>query len=152
MATQATRMLRQQHRHIEQELALLESHRGDRERDLAAVLVELTAHLAAEADVFYAAAESALGHPLDEQRRQHRRVRDAVARAAGTAGDARSFARRLFDLAEAFKAHTRAEERAVHPSLEGLMSERQLEVLGAKMAATHTTVAAALREQRGLQR
>jgi hypothetical protein len=151
MATQATRMLRQQHRHIEQELALLESHRGDRERDLAAVLVELTAHLAAEADVFYTAAEHALGHPLDEQRRQHRRVGDAVAR-AGAAGDARSFARRLFDLAEAFKAHTRAEERAVHPSLEGLMSERQLEVLGAKMAATHTTVAAALREQRGLQR
>jgi hypothetical protein len=145
----ATRILRQQHRHIEQELALLEAHAGDCESEFATVVVELTAHLAAEANVFYAAAEKALGQPLDEQRRHNERVREAVIQAAEATRETKSFSRLLFDLTEAFKAHARAEERSVHPSLEGLMGDRQLEALGAKVAAFHSAVAAALRAADG---
>jgi hypothetical protein len=149
MATAATRILRQQHRHIEQELALLEAQAGDCAGDFETVVVELTAHLAAEADVFYAAAEKALGQPLEEQRRQHGRVREAIVQAAEASSDTKSFARLLFDLTEAFKAHARVEERAIHPSLEGLLGQRQLEALGAKVAAFHSAVSRSLREGDG---
>jgi hypothetical protein len=148
-ATQATRILRQQHRHIEQELALLEAHTGDCEGEFETVVVELTAHLAAEANVFYAAAEQALGQRLDEQRRHNERVREAVVQVAEAARDARPFSRLLFDLTEAFKAHARAEERSIHPSLEGLMGQPQLEALGAKVAAFHSAVTTALRTHEG---
>lgn len=142
----ATQILRRQHRQIEQELALLEVEADDCERDFAALVVELTAHLAAEAEVFYSAAEEALGQPLTEQRRRHERVREAV-ESAVEASEAHSFPRRLFDLTEAFKAHSRAEERAVHPSLEGVMGDRRLEALGLQMAACHSAVVAALRAE-----
>lgn len=141
----ATRMLRQQHRHIEQGLAILESQADDCEIEFEALVVELTAHLAAEESVFYPGAEQALGQPLDEQRRQHERVRDAVSKAARSCRDARRFPRLLFDLTEAFKAHAHAEERAVHPSLEGVLGGRNLEALGCELAAFYAAVAAAIR-------
>ena len=141
----ATAMLRQQHRQIEQGLAILESHADDCESDFEALVVELTAHLAAEESVFYPGAEEALGQPLAEQRKHHERVRDAVAKAARAASDARRFPRLLFDLTEAFKAHARAEERAVHPSLEGVLGGRNLEALGCEVAAFYAAVAAAIR-------
>jgi hypothetical protein len=146
MAAQATRILRQQHRHIEQELALLEAHSGDCKSEFATLVVEVTAHLAAEAGVFYAAAEKALGQPLHEQRRHNERVREAVAQAAEASGQGRAFSRLLFELTEAFKAHAHAEERAIHPSLEGVLGERQLEALGERVAAAHSAVASALRQ------
>ena len=141
----ATRMLRQQHRHIEQGLAILESQADDCESEFEALVVELTAHLAAEESVFYPGAEEALGQTLDEQRRQHERVRDAVSKAARGVSDSRQFPRLLFELAEAFKAHAHAEERAVHPSLEGVLGGRNLEALGCEMAAFYAAVAAAIR-------
>jgi hypothetical protein len=137
-------MLRQQHRHIEQGLALLETQADDCEAEFATLVVALTAHLAAEANVFYVAAEKALGQSLGPQREHHQRVRDAVSRAAGASGDAKSFPRLLFHLTEAFKVHARVEERAVHPSLESAMGDRSLEALGAKLAAFHSAVTAAL--------
>jgi hypothetical protein len=142
----ATRILRQQHRHIEQSLAILEATQaGACESDFEALVVELTAHLAAEESVFYPGAEQVLGQTLDEQRRHHESVRDAVRRAARATGDTRRFPRLLFDLTEAFKAHARAEERAVHPSLEGVLGDRNLEALGCELAAFYTAVAAAIR-------
>jgi hypothetical protein len=140
-------MLRQQHRHIEQGLALLETQADDCEAEFATLVVELTAHLAAEANVYYSAAEKALGQQLGEQRRHHERVREAVCRAADASGDAKTFPRLLFHLAEAFKTHARVEERAVHPSLESAMGDRSLEALGARVAAFHSAVTAALRHR-----
>jgi hypothetical protein len=129
----ATQMLRCQHRHLEQALALLEDlETTSSEPDFATVAADLTAHLDAEADVYYSAAEAALGRPLTEQRRHHGRVRQALA--AACLGGPKSFARRLFDLAEALKAHSYAEESAIHASLEGVMGDRQLAALGAKLA------------------
>jgi hypothetical protein len=144
----ATQMLRQQHRHIEQGLALLEAQADDCQHEFAALVVDVTAHLAAEMNVFYQAAEKALGQPLAEQRRHHERLREAVAHATRASGDAKAFPRSLFDLAEAFKVHSRIEERAVHPSLEGVMGGRQLEALGEKVAAFHAAVVNALEETR----
>jgi hypothetical protein len=141
----ATRMLRQQHRDIEQELALLETLAFDCESEFAALMVDLTAHLAAEASVFHGAAEEALGRPLAEQRKHHERLREAALQAARATGDATAFARSLFHLAEAFKAHSRSEERALHGSLEGALGDRQLEALGAKLAAHHSAVSRSLR-------
>jgi hemerythrin superfamily protein len=141
----ATHMLRQQHRHIEQGLAILEAQSDDCESDFEALVVELTAHLAAEESVFYPGAEQALGQTLEEQRRQHERVRDAVSKAARACTDARKFPRLLFNLTEAFRAHTRAEERAVHPSLEGVLGDRNLEALGCEVAAFYAAVAGAIR-------
>jgi len=141
----ATQLLRQQHRHIEQGLALLEEQSDDCESEFEALVVELTAHLAAEMDVFYRAAEAALGQPLAEQRRHHEHLHKAVSRAERASGEPASFPRRLFDLAETFKAHARLEERAIHPSIEGLMGQQELEVLGTHVAAFQAAVASALR-------
>ena len=141
----ATRMLRQQHRHIEQYLAIVEAQADDCEVEFEALVVELTAHLAAEESVFYPGAEQALGQTLGEQRRQHERVRDAVSEAARGFSDARRFPRLLFELTEAFKAHAHAEERAVHPSLEGVLGGRNLEALGCELAAFYAAVSAAIR-------
>lgn len=141
----ATQMLRQQHRHIEQGLAILESQADDCESEFEELVVELTAHLAAEESIFYPGAEQALGQALEEQRREHERVRDAVKKAARACSDSRQFPRRLFDLTEAFRAHARAEERAVHPSLEGVLGGRNLEALGCEIAAFYAAVAAAIR-------
>jgi len=141
----ATSMLRQQHRQIEQGLAILESQADDCESDFEALVVELTAHLAAEESVFYPGAEEALGQLLAEQREHNQRVRVAVTRAVRATSDAQRFPRLLFDLTEAFKAHARAEERAVHPSLEGVLGGRNLEALGCEVAAFYAAVAAAIR-------
>jgi hypothetical protein len=141
----ATQMLRQQHRDIEQEIALLEAHAHDSEEDFAALVVDLVAHLAAEAHGFYSVAEEALGQPLAEQRWHHERVRTAISRAVVGARDPESFPALLFELAEAFKAHTRAEERAVHPSLEGVLGGERLVALGAELGAIHSTIATTLR-------
>jgi hypothetical protein len=138
----ATQLLREQHRQIQQKLALLEAQAHDCERELAALVVELNAHLAAEETAYYPRAEQVLGHELAEQRLHHERVRERVARTGPALASLGRF-RQLFELAEAFKAHTHVEERAVHPSLESHMGGRQLEALGTQVAAVHSAALAA---------
>lgn len=162
--TNATRMLRCQHRHIERELAELEKqtrssaprirrdanrrayvlHGEECVRGFGDLVVALTAHLVAESTVFYAAAESALGRPLTEQRAQQEKLRDALQSAAG-ATESVGFPGKLSELAQAFRRHSCVEERAAHPSVEGTIGDQALDALGSEVTAMHAAVLATLR-------
>jgi hypothetical protein len=137
-------MLRHEHRHLEQGLALLEAEYEACSLDLATLVSELTAHLATEEHIFYPQAEETLGRPLQAQREQHARVRAAMAQASSGARAKAPLGVRLLELTETFREHARLEERALHPTLEGVMSEGALESLGDEMAVFRAAVAATL--------
>jgi hypothetical protein len=130
-------MLQREHRHIEQGLALLESHGNDCANDgeVTSFIAGLATHLAAEESLFYPAAEEVLGRALGLQREHHARVRAAIAHAMSPGATSVSLSRRLFALTEAFKLHSRMEERSLHPCLDSCMGDTSLEALGAKLAA-----------------
>jgi hypothetical protein len=134
-------MLQCEHRQIEQALAILESHGESSVGEFSALVAILVAHLAAEEMVFYPAAEDALGEPLRAQREQHLRVRAAIAEAVQPKAGA--FTRRLLELTEAFKQHSRIEERSLHPSLDGRLGDGPLEALGARIALFRSSVRSA---------
>ncbi|MGD0679949.1 MAG: hemerythrin domain-containing protein [Polyangiaceae bacterium] len=141
----ATLLLRREHRNIEQSLALLGAVWDVSGDDFDALAADLTAHLAAEENVFYPAADKALAAGLASHRAQHARVRAAMVEISGPAHDSATFHRRLSALSSAFAAHARMEEGAVHPSLESALNDASLEDLGTKVATFRDAVVAACR-------
>jgi hypothetical protein len=141
----ATRLLQHEHRQFEQALALLEAHDGDCTSELAALIADLAAHLSAEESVLYPAAERALGQTFRTQRDQHARVRSAIAATMSPRKGAVPFMRRLFELTEAFKLHSRLDERLLHASLDGRLRDSALEALGEQIAVFQSSKVASYR-------
>jgi hypothetical protein len=141
----ATLYLRRQHRNLEQSIALLNDVFDLSGDDFDALASDLTAHLEAEESVLYPAAQEARVDGLAAHRAVHARVRAAVVEAASRAHDAPAFRESLAGLRAAFDQHARLEERGVHASLEGALSEAHLEALGQRVASFRSAAADSLK-------
>jgi hypothetical protein len=131
--------IREQHGRIEQVLTLLVADPSVEDPVLSGFVVEVTAHLDADASTLYPTLERALGHPTTQtQRALQNRLRQMLCRIL-RCRDPQLRSDRLRDLRAAFQEHSRFEERVALPALESAMGERGLEELGRKMRASRMT-------------
>jgi hypothetical protein len=122
----ATRGLREEHRRIEQIVVLLLADPDVEDGALSRFVVDLTAHLDADATVLRAAMERALNRPLVAQRELHARLNQLLSVIPGEPPFRRD---RLRELHAAFLEHVRFEEGVAVPALESAMDQRSLDKL-----------------------
>ena len=139
--TSASRDLREEHRRLEQILTLLAAERTVDPSALSRFAADLTAHLEAEASVFYPAVERALNRPLTTQRSLHARLRLVLSATTSAFGDDDAFrSDRLRELRAVFQEVSRFEERVALPALESVMAEEAIEALWQRVRAARSDV------------
>jgi hypothetical protein len=135
--TSTTRELHEEHRRIEQTLALLAGEPALDDATVLRLATDLTAHSEAEVSVLYPAAERALSRPLTPQRALQSRLLRLMSQVSG---ERALRGERLRELRVLFQEHARFEEGVALPALETVMSPRSLDALWRKVKAARTAV------------
>jgi predicted secreted protein len=137
-AASVTRVVREEHRRIEQILWLLAADPHAEEPVLCRFAADLTAHLDAVATVLYPLLERASRRPFTAERALQSQLRHLVSRMSAPTSDMLR-GDRLRDLRAGFQEHARSMERVILPLLEDLVDPQALEDLGARMHASRAT-------------
>lgn len=133
MQTDVAEIIASDHRKIEELFAKLESGQGDRRRLVDQVIGELSAHSAAEEQVFYPAVRDMVpggAAMADEAISEHKTMKQALARLEqGQPGD-REFESALTLLMDSVRKHVPEEENDLLPALRIVVGEDKMRELG----------------------
>jgi hypothetical protein len=129
----ATKLLRQQHRSLEQLLVRVAEERDARLSLVLQLVEELLTHLSVEDHFFLAAIADKTRIRIEAYREQQARVRNAVLQAVFVEHDDQAFDARLRELTAELDRHTHVMERDLFPLVEGQLHGAELEAIGARM-------------------
>ena len=117
----AVRLLKQDHREVEQLIEEFERARSPRKAQIAEEICRmLTVHATIEEEIFYPAARDALKDEdlVEEAEVEHRSAKDLIAQIQGSTPDDDKFEARVKVLGEYVKHHVREEEKEMFPQLQ----------------------------------
>jgi hemerythrin superfamily protein len=130
----AIRLLKQDHREVEQLIEEFEKARSPRKAQIAGQICRmLTVHATIEEEIFYPAAREALKDEdlAEEAEVEHQSAKDLIARIQGSTPDDDKFEARVKVLGEYVKHHVREEEKEMFPQLQ--QRKIDLEALGEQL-------------------
>jgi hypothetical protein len=131
----ANRLLRSQHRRLENLLAHVDDDRPTRLARVLELVEELMTHLSIEDHLFLYRVADATGLRVDEYRDSQALVRNAMLQTVFVEEDDAAFASRLDELRVRFAEHVHTLERDLLPLVEARVAPAEMEALGDRMQA-----------------
>lgn len=135
----ATRLLEQDHREVEQLFEQFEQATGDTERKgqvVEKIITELSIHAAIEEEVFYPAVKEALpeGDELvDHSLEEHQEVKELLAELDRMSPSDPGYHQKVEKVISDVREHVQEEEGEMFPQFREAISARQLEEIGKKL-------------------
>jgi hypothetical protein len=129
----ATTLLREQHRRLEQLLGRVGHEPGARLSLVLRLVEELMTHLSIEDALFLATIADSTSIEVEPYREEQARVRNAVLQAVFVEQDDSQFGARLRELISEFRCHAAAVERELLPRVEAQLRGDELESVGTRM-------------------